>query len=280
MIEQSQISKLSNRLFRENGGKRIPESVLERDYCIAWFLIGLARTPLRNKIIFKGGTALRRCYFSDYRFSEDLDFTLLDQSLTFDALKKELEQVYKEVKLASNITFKFSRPDDKSHMNCYTFYLSYTGPLTQPKEIKVDITIKEEIFFGQAEVAVLKSYDEFSDIPEGEKILVYSLQEIASEKTVALLDRARTEPRDLYDIWYLTDNDSIDLSECLDAINKKLAHRKKNLSEVKDEFGKKETRLESTWSTRLSHQMNSLPKFIGIYRTVKRKLRQAEITSK
>ncbi|EKD45022.1 MAG: hypothetical protein ACD_70C00110G0001 [uncultured bacterium] len=48
MILQSQISKLSNRLLKEQGGRRIPESVLERDYCIAWFLVGLSRTPLRG----------------------------------------------------------------------------------------------------------------------------------------------------------------------------------------------------------------------------------------
>ncbi len=52
MIPQSQISKLSNRLLKEQGGRRIPESVLERDYCIAWFLVGLSRVPLRNKITF------------------------------------------------------------------------------------------------------------------------------------------------------------------------------------------------------------------------------------
>jgi hypothetical protein len=58
MIPQSHISKLSNRLFKEQGGRRIQESVLERDYCIAWFLVGLSRMPLRNKLAFKGGTAL------------------------------------------------------------------------------------------------------------------------------------------------------------------------------------------------------------------------------
>lgn len=52
MILQSQVSKLSNRLFKEQGGRRIPEHVLERDYCIAWFLIGLSRSPLREKIVF------------------------------------------------------------------------------------------------------------------------------------------------------------------------------------------------------------------------------------
>ncbi|MCE3238551.1 MAG: hypothetical protein K0R24_1532 [Gammaproteobacteria bacterium] len=204
MIHQSQISKLSNRLLKEQGGRRIPESVLERDYCIAWFLIGLSRVPLRNKLIFKGGTALRRCYFSDYRFSEDLDFTLL-QKISFEELKQELEAVYTEVKHASNIVFRFSRPDSAIHQNSYTFYLTYEGllPVAISKEIKVDITIKEKVFYMPEKHAVIKSCEEFSDLPEGEKILVYSLAEIATEKTVALLDRARTESRDLYDLWYL-----------------------------------------------------------------------------
>ena len=148
MIPQSQISKLSNRLLKEQGGRRIPENILERDYCIAWFLVGLSRSPLRNKLAFKGGTALRRCHFSEYRFSEDLDFTLL-QSLSFEELKQELEPIYEEVKRASNITFRFSRPDPTTHQNSYTFYLMYEGPLpatSTPKEIKVDITIKERKF--------------------------------------------------------------------------------------------------------------------------------------
>jgi len=55
---------------------RIREVVLEGDYCLAWFLCGLAESDLKPVLAFKGGTALKRCYFGDYRFSEDLDFTL------------------------------------------------------------------------------------------------------------------------------------------------------------------------------------------------------------
>jgi hypothetical protein len=75
MIPQRNISLLANRLYKEHGGRRIPEAVLERDYCLAWFLAGLSQSKLRNLLIFKGGTALKRCHFGDYRFSEDLDFT-------------------------------------------------------------------------------------------------------------------------------------------------------------------------------------------------------------
>lgn len=281
MILQSQISKLSNRLFKEQGGRRIPESILERDYCIAWFLVGLSRSSLRDRIAFKGGTALRRCHFSDYRFSEDLDFTLLE-SLTFEQIQQQLESVYDEIKKASNITFKFSRPDPVSHQNCYTFYITYEGPLpitSTKKEIKVDMTIREKVFYKPQEIAVLKNCDEFSDLPIDAKILVYPLSEIASEKTVALLDRARTEPRDLYDLWYLTvGSNDVDLADCLPAISAKLLHRGKKLDDVRDEFHKKEARLKKMWETRLSSQMANLSEFDHVYRAVKRSFRQAGIT--
>src|SRR5437764_12980521 len=105
MIPQRNISLLSNRLVRE-GGRRIPEAVLERDYCLAWFLIGLSRTPLRERLAFKGGTALKRCYFGNYRFSEDLDFTLRADA-PFEGIRQELEQVFAEVGQAGGITTRF-----------------------------------------------------------------------------------------------------------------------------------------------------------------------------
>jgi predicted nucleotidyltransferase component of viral defense system len=94
LIAQRNISLLSNRLARA-GGRRIPESVLERDYCIAWFLSSLAHNDLRAKLAFKGGTALKRCYFADYRFSEDLDFTLLEPT-SFEDVQRGLEESYAE----------------------------------------------------------------------------------------------------------------------------------------------------------------------------------------
>lgn len=54
MIPQRNLSLLSNRLARA-GGRRVVEAVLERDYCLAWFLVGLSRSPLREALVFKGG---------------------------------------------------------------------------------------------------------------------------------------------------------------------------------------------------------------------------------
>jgi len=87
MIPQRNISLLSNRLAKA-GGRRIPEAVLERDYCLSWFLAILSQSPLKDILAFKGGTALKRCYFDDYRFSQDLDFTLLQPTPLQEILQR------------------------------------------------------------------------------------------------------------------------------------------------------------------------------------------------
>ena len=43
MIPQRKLSLLANRLYKK-GGRRIPETVLERDYCLAWLLAAPAES--------------------------------------------------------------------------------------------------------------------------------------------------------------------------------------------------------------------------------------------
>jgi predicted nucleotidyltransferase component of viral defense system len=85
VIPQRNVSRLSNRLAA-GGELRIREDVLEQDYCLAWLLNALAGSDLHRILALKGGTALKRCYFADYRFSEDLDFTLRE-ALPFESRK-------------------------------------------------------------------------------------------------------------------------------------------------------------------------------------------------
>jgi predicted nucleotidyltransferase component of viral defense system len=65
---------------------------------------------------------------------------------------------------------------------------------------------------------VLRAYEEYEDIPGNAVIKVYSLKEIAAEKVIAVCDRARNEPRDLYDLWYLCEQAHVDLTEVTDPI--------------------------------------------------------------
>ena len=100
---------------------------------------------------------------------------------------------------------------------------------------------------------------------------------MAVEKTVALLDRARNEPRDLYDLWFLTVNDYVRLPDLLNPVVRKLEFRELTLGQVGTEFRAKEARLRRLWQVRLAAQMAELPEFDGVYRAVQRALRQAGI---
>ena len=278
MIPQGDLSRLSNRLAEE-GRRRIPETILERDYCLSWFLVGLARSPLRDRLAFKGGTALKKCYFSDYRFSEDLDFTLIEET-SWDDIERRLATAFEETRRASGVEIRLDHVDRHSHRNSHTFYLAYEGPLPRARgrSVKTDITIRERIVFPLEERAVLRGYDEYRDLPEGALIRTYSLDEIAVEKTVALLDRARTEPRDLYDLWFLTTNGHVRLPDLLEPVREKLDFRGLTIAQVDKEFSAKEARYEKLWQVRLAAQMTESTAFDTVYRSVKRALRQAGIS--
>jgi predicted nucleotidyltransferase component of viral defense system len=275
VIPQRNISLLSNRLAAD-GGRRIREDVLERDYCLAWFLAGLSQSDLKAVLAFKGGTALKRCYFGDYRFSEDLDFTLLE-AVPIEEIVRRLGAVYKGVRDDSGITFAFDREDRQKHLNSHTFYLKYTGPLPAGNDAKVDITIREHLVFPLAERPVLRGYEEFVDVPENRLIQVYSLEEIATEKIVALADRARNEPRDLYDLWHLTSKQGIQLDHLAGAIREKLKFRNKPCKGIEAAILQKEARLKALWPVRLAYQMTRLPPFDEVFRVMRRTLRQAKL---
>lgn len=50
--------------------------ILEKDYALSYLLKAISTADyLQDALVLKGGTALRKLYFPDYRFSEDLDFT-------------------------------------------------------------------------------------------------------------------------------------------------------------------------------------------------------------
>lgn len=101
----------------------------EKDYYLAEAVKIISESPLSEKIVFKGGTAIHHCYLPQQRFSEDLDFSSLDKSITMDEVATTLESTGDFVvkkKYESNATVKIER-------------LVYQGVLDQPGAIKVEI---------------------------------------------------------------------------------------------------------------------------------------------
>jgi len=57
---------------------RLRPEVVEKDYVLGWMLAAITAQPLAASAwVFKGGTCLKKCFFETFRFSEDLDFSLL-----------------------------------------------------------------------------------------------------------------------------------------------------------------------------------------------------------
>lgn len=69
MISQREIERLSEELD-------VLKDTVDKDWVLGHFMDAIYSVKkLKDVLIFKGGTCLKKCYFPDYRFSEDLDFT-------------------------------------------------------------------------------------------------------------------------------------------------------------------------------------------------------------
>lgn len=69
--------------------------VVEKDYMLGWLLAGIGQhAEIGSEWLFKGGTCLKKCYFETYRFSEDLDFTVLNPAhLSGEFLARVFNQI-------------------------------------------------------------------------------------------------------------------------------------------------------------------------------------------
>jgi len=185
------------------GSLRYNLSDAERDYFLAIVSKIIYESPLRNKIVFKGGTAIYHCYLSQARFSEDLDFTSLDKSISMEEVKAVLEsQDFLEVKdgYMSKATIKIDR-------------LKYTGPLGLPNSLKV------EIDYMQNAVLPARTLSYKNPWKVDTKVRVMDVREICAEKIRAASDRARY--RDFYDLALLFDTIQPDIKEIIELIKRK-----------------------------------------------------------
>ena len=122
---------------------------------------------------------------------------------------------------------------------------------------------------------IIKTYEEYSDFLKNTTVKVYSLKEIAIEKTCTLFTPSRNEPRDLFDIYYLISEAKVDLENLNEYVDRKLKFKGSSFKERKGEFLKKEKRLRKLWDKRLSIQMfKRLPEYENVFRIVKRTYRQ------
>ena len=90
MIEK--MMDLRIRLDNERKRLNVPFYVIEQGYLLSWILFGISLVPeLNNCLAFKGGTAIKKCYFGECR-SEDLDYSFVCDTNIANSLEQCLQQ--------------------------------------------------------------------------------------------------------------------------------------------------------------------------------------------
>ena len=139
--------------------------VQDLDYGLGWLLAGLfAQTAAAPHLVFKGGTCLRKCYFANYRFSEDLDFTLR-HAWPIEALAEALEQVRAWSLDTDGPDFgaapvRLEVVNDEYGLESYQARVYYRGPLRwagPPRSIQLDVSRGEPLQFPVATRALAPS---------------------------------------------------------------------------------------------------------------------------
>lgn len=196
---------------RVAGRARVQPSVIDLDYVLGWALWGLgSHSYLRPRLVFKGGTCLHKCYFPDYRFSEDLDFTAVE-STDWRELEGACRDALERVTTDTGIDFNAENPriemlKDFHGRESVQMRIYYRGPHrsgASPRAIRLDVSGAETIVFDPVPRPITHPYSDSAEM--GETIWsCYSLEEMMTEKIRAVIGQRRYAiSRDLYDIQAL-----------------------------------------------------------------------------
>jgi predicted nucleotidyltransferase component of viral defense system len=272
MIKPQEISKIASR-------EGVRPQQIEKDYIISWVLWGIYNHGILNDaLIFKGGTCIKKVFIEDYRYSEDIDFTLepsLEKTLSDEEIYDAFNEIFGKIKEAANIDLSIPEDSKEVHESgSIKFYIEFVGLLGGKSDhIKTDIGKGEKLEFEVVKKTMLNDYPDLGE--EGViTITSYSLEEIVIEKMAALM--GRTIPRDLYDFEYLTDTEGIELQDVFIEFQLKAEHKGQDPKEFVQKVTTKEKIFEKAWTNSLSHQIKDLRKFKDVWRDFNKQLRKFE----
>lgn len=251
------------------------EDVVEKDYVIGWLLWGIGSNPtLSASWAFKGGTCLKKCYLETYRFSEDLDFTVLSGgSLNPDEVMPIMQEVFDQVYDQAGVDFRVRspvfrmRPDN----NSAEARVYYRGPRNAPgvASIKLDLTEAEQVVRPTILKQISHPYPD--QLPNPATVRCYSFEELFAEKLRAMGERSR--PRDLYDIVNLfRRQDFHPHAELIRSVYVQKCETKGVEVFTFDSIENSPYRveLETEWGNMLGHQLPTLPPFDSFWQEVPR----------
>ncbi|MFW6224693.1 MAG: nucleotidyl transferase AbiEii/AbiGii toxin family protein [Bacteroidota bacterium] len=272
MILQREIIQCSKKLG-------VPPATIDKDWVLGHVLNAMySFDDIRKNLMFKGGTCLKKCYFENYRFSEDLDFTLINKDFKIDTkfLKKILQKAVKISGIKFDVNAKIKNQVHHDVEQGYEVNIRFWGADHKPNQkplavnrwqtaIKFDISFSEQLISSPCHLDILHEYTDKDLIAE--KVTCYSLQEIVSEKLRSLAQRNR--PRDIYDNWYFSQYiNTQEYPGIKELLIRKAKQKNIDVSDINQLINeKKRELLERAWEKSLQHQIkrDELPPFEVAY---------------
>lgn len=252
----------------------VRDQQIEKDYILSWILKGIAQHEQLSKVIvFKGGTVLKKIYFEDYRFSEDLDFTLINNEISNEQIFEWFRETFEYIKEEANIPLEII--DNNEHEDGgINFYISYIGPLGgqgNNKRVKIDISRSEQLVF---EPLMKDVFIDYTDMEE-HQLLCYPLEEVLVEKMRSVMQRMQA--RDFYDIWYLLEQHRMDVDFYLSEFEKKCKSKELNHTDFPKKLAERLPQYKGRWQSSMSEQIKNLPDFDQVEREVQRHLKKLNL---
>ena len=219
------------------------KELIEKDIILHEILTHLSQDSYFSKnFLFKGGTCLVKSYLGYVRFSEDLDFTWINQNIYqgknpsaitkyLSTESEQLGRIFEEIARKFSLDFKFDKTNTRyfqygSGGKMLTLYIWYNSEILKEETmVKIQINYVETILYpfenkqlkslaiGDKDLKFLFSdHSYFNEI----QFAVYSPKEILCEKIRAILTRRGIKARDFLDLYLVCKKFEINLSEIID----------------------------------------------------------------
>jgi len=218
----------------------IDTASIEKDFILNHVLAAISQGE-PALLHFRGGTALARVYWPDFRLSEDLDFVTSARIGEIQGLLSEAIELA-EARTGIPLDLRFGSPAGGYWQSLVVW---------SDQELTIDINAGESARMPVEMRSLDLPYQDFRD--NRYEIPTIALEEILGNKWYMLDDR--DEPRDLYDLWAALCRFQVPFEDVAAGWSAKYQGVPKKWLLVRAK------RLESAWEERLAHQLDELPAF-------------------
>lgn len=210
--------------------------------------------------MFKGGTALRLCFYEDFRYSADLDFSLVD--MTPDEAAEALRQALDVCR--GEMGFSRLEIDPNNHEQ-----ILYIGPLGRERSLNLHFDDDERVIRTESRQLVRRYDDQPDPTPY---LTIYALEEVAAEKLRCVIQRLQC--RDISDLHRLLCVEGVDVDDVWPLFEEKARQKGFHAEQFTERLESRAENYERRWANELEvHLGNAVPHFESVMRELRRRLR-------